>query len=456
MRQSRNGRQLLAALVALLGCAALLTGVPSRASAAALSGAAWTASSTVTSASTVSYTFTLVPRTGSTLSKVTMAVGTAVGGAPAVGAVTPSAIAGGSVSMSGGTLTYAFTPVSVAAGLVLSIQFAGLKNPATAGSLTATVTTYNGTSAVDTGTASFAFTSTTLSGVSWTTTSTATLAADVSYTYKFSPSLLNGLFGSMSVTISVPPGTSGMPTLDSASTTGLTGVSLSGNTLTVTGTIATVLGSFTVAVDGLTNTYTAGSYVPELVTYNGGGTVLDSGVAAAVSFPGSLAVGAPASLTWSGTLNGQNQMLADTNAADQLLTVNDQTGSQAGWHVTVSVTNFVTSGGSTLPSSGVLGVSGGAMGSTWTSAAPTAACSGSAACTVPDDSAVTYPVVITSAASSPAAATIYDAKAGTGIGLVSLGGSTAASPLGWWVSVPGYAPSGTFSSTVTVSIISGP
>lgn len=258
MRQSRNGRQLLAALVALLGCAALLTGVPSRASAAALSGAAWTASSTVTSASTVSYTFTLVPRTGSTLSKVTMAVGTAVGGAPAVGAVTPSAIAGGSVSMSGGTLTYAFTPVSVAAGLVLSIQFAGLKNPATAGSLTATVTTYNGTSAVDTGTASFAFTSTTLSGVSWTTTSTATLAADVSYTYKFSPSLLNGLFGSMSVTISVPPGTSGMPTLDSASTTGLTGVSLSGNTLTVTGTIATVLGSFTVAVDGLTNTYTAG------------------------------------------------------------------------------------------------------------------------------------------------------------------------------------------------------
>ena len=149
-------------------------------------------------------------------------------------------------------------------------------------------------------------------------------------------------------------------------------------------------------------------------------------------------------------------MLADTTAADQLLTVNDQTGSQAGWHVTVSATNFVTSGGAVLPPTGVLGVSGSAAGSTWTSTAPTAACTGTAACTVPNDSAVTYPVVITSAASSPTAATVYDAQAGTGIGLISLGGSAAANPYGWWVNVPGYAASGTYSSTITVSIISGP
>jgi hypothetical protein len=175
-----------------------------------------------------------------------------------------------------------------------------------------------------------------------------------------------------------------------------------------------------------------------------------------VNFPGGLWVGAPPSLSWSGTLNGQNRALTDTTAADQLLMVNDQTNSAAGWHLTVSTTNFVNSVAAyTLPASAVLGVTG-STADLFTSAAPTATCSGSAACTVPDTSAVTYPVIINSAASSPAAATVYNAKAGTGVGLTSLGGSAAANPVGWWVNVPAVAAAGSYLSTLTVTVSTGP
>jgi len=46
--------------------------------------------------------------------------------------------------------------------------------------------------------------------------------------------------------------------------------------------------------------------------------------------------------------------------------------------------------------------------------------------------------------------------AGTGLGAIVIGGSTATNPLGWWLSVPATALSGTYTSTVTVSVASGP
>jgi hypothetical protein len=87
------------------------------------------------------------------------------------------------------------------------------------------------------------------------------------------------------------------------------------------------------------------------------------------------------------------------------------------------------------------------------SAAPSLACLVS--CTPPDN-AVTYPVAVTTAASSPSPVSVYDASAGSGLGAVLLGGPDAADPLGWWVKVPGNAFRGAYTSTVTVAIASGP
>ena len=365
-------RQLLAALAAVLGCVVLVTAVPSRVSAAALSGAAWTASSTLTSAAGTAYTFLFTPRTGATLSKITMTVPAGTSGTPAVGSITPAMPAGSTVTLSGTLLTFAVSPVSVPAGLALSLTFTGLKNTATAGSYTSTITTYAGTTATDTGTASFTFGGNAMTGTpSWTASSAVTGAANTSYTYTFTPNnLLDGLAIS-TITISVPPGTSGTPAVGaySPSLSTVNSVSLSGSTLSIgySPGLLNALSAISITITGLTNTFTAGSYVPEIVLSNAGG-LIGTGVANAVTFPGSLAVSAPATLTWSGTLNGKN----------------------------------------------------------------------------------------TSAATSPPTTTVYDAKAGSGIGLVALGGSGAANPFGWWVSVPGYAVSGTYTSTVTVTMISGP
>ena len=209
-----------------------------------------------------------------------------------------------------------------------------------------------------------------------------------------------------------------------------------------------------IQITGLTNTYTAGPYVPEIATSEVG-LLVDSGVAPPVTFPGVLSFTAPATLAWSGTLNGRNQALADTNAADEQLVVDDQTGSGNGWNVAVTATPFTNGGGSSLPSTSVLEVTGSVTNAA-SLAAPTASCVASSICTLPTDSSVTYPQTITAAAQSPTPAIVYVAYPNTGIGPVTIGGSTAANPFGWWVNVPGYAASGTYTSTVTVSVGSGP
>jgi hypothetical protein len=65
-------------------------------------------------------------------------------------------------------------------------------------------------------------------------------------------------------------------------------------------------------------------------------------------------------------------------------------------------------------------------------------------------------VYVTTAASSPPPSTVADASAGTGTGTVVLGGSGVADPLGWWISVPGTAYVGSYSSNVMLTVASGP
>jgi len=166
---------------------------------------------------------------------------------------------------------------------------------------------------------------------------------------------------------------------------------------------------------------------------------------------GSLTLTSPTSLTWGETLNGLDQSVVDTNAGDQQYTVNDATGSGAGWHVAMSATTF-TNGSHILANMGTLSANGSVTSISGTTA-PTATCS--ATCTLPTDT-TTYPVAITTAPTTPTPAVIYDTSAATGLGSIVIGGSTASDPAGWWLQVPASVYSGSYVSTVTLEVISGP
>ena len=166
---------------------------------------------------------------------------------------------------------------------------------------------------------------------------------------------------------------------------------------------------------------------------------------------GTLTLTSPTALAWSGTSNGFNQSLVDTTTAHQSYTVNDATGSGAGWHVTTSATTFTT-GTAALPNSGTFSTTG-SSSSVSSATAPTAACSTGATCLLPSN-ATTYPVAITTAATAPTASTIYDTSALSGLGSITVG--IGANPVGWWLTVPASAVAGTYTSTVTMQIISGP
>ena len=212
-------------------------------------------------------------------------------------------------------------------------------------------------------------------------------------------------------------------------------------------TVALVLG-------GLVSAAIAGPTAADAATCTAtvGTACVDTGTATLGA--GTLSATVPASLTWSATLNGLGQQVGDSTSTDQGYTVDDATGSGAGWNVTVSATTFSATGGATLPDSGTFSTNGSVSSATDTTA-PTQACTTSGECTLPTNG-TTYPVAITTAATTPTAVKIYDAAATTGLGSVDIGGSAAANPVGWWVHVPGTATPGTYTSTVTISVVSAP
>ena len=168
-------------------------------------------------------------------------------------------------------------------------------------------------------------------------------------------------------------------------------------------------------------------------------------------FAGVYAITVPAAISAAVTVSAVNQNVVDTVAAHQSITINDSTASGAGWHVTASATTF-TSGANTLANVGTFAVTGSLTSMTATTA-PTATCV--TTCTLPGNTTV-YPVAITTAPSSPVASVIWHAPVSTGLGAVTLGGSAAAHPLGWWVNIPITTLVGTYTSTVTLSVVSGP
>jgi WxL domain surface cell wall-binding len=167
------------------------------------------------------------------------------------------------------------------------------------------------------------------------------------------------------------------------------------------------------------------------------------------AFP-AMALGASATAT--GTLTGSTLSLstsatpsfsANLDLGDSTptytvpLTIQDTRGTGAGWNATITSTQFTTGGGtpSTLATnaSSLTGV--------------TSACA-SGTCTNPTNS-ITYPVAVPAAPTAPAAVKFFNAAANTGMGKF-----TNTPTIG--VFVPQSSVAGTYTSTLTISIVSGP
>jgi hypothetical protein len=160
-----------------------------------------------------------------------------------------------------------------------------------------------------------------------------------------------------------------------------------------------------------------------------------SATATATLTGGSLAfVSAPPSVSVSVTLNGHDQ----TQPALQALDVGDATGSGTGWNLTATSTTFTTAGSKTLPTS-----------ATTIPLAPTVACDAAATCTAAVPVPVWSSYSLPAAASAPTATKMFDAGANTGMGNQTISAT-------WQLAVPGNAYAGTYTSTWTLSLVSGP
>ncbi|HEX3567052.1 MAG TPA: hypothetical protein VHU17_16905, partial [Acidimicrobiales bacterium] len=262
----------------------------------ALTATSWSASSNSTGDTNVAYTYGFTTPTALNLSSFTMTVPPGTGGTPAVGTVSaqvgfPITIASPSVSLSGNTLTFSFTPVFFQTNTVVSIQITGLTNTSVAGAYPSSLVSMatpstNKPPPFEAALApAVTFTSTNLTALSWSVSSTATGATGVTYSYSFGLSANATL---SSITMSVPPGTTGPPTFVSASPAALTtgrSMSLVGQTLTYSFTAAAISSSSTINIvlSGFTNTSTPSVYAASVIANNGASAVA-SGTTPAISF----------------------------------------------------------------------------------------------------------------------------------------------------------------------------
>ncbi len=151
--------------------------------------------------------------------------------------------------------------------------------------------------------------------------------------------------------------------------------------------------------------------------------------------PGTLSFidGTPGGVTFPSTaLTNADQVVT----AAQPLTVADATGSGNGWSISVTSTTFTT-GSRTLPNNATTILS-----------APSLACKAATTCTLATNS-VTYPFTLPAAASAPTAQKLYNAAVNTGLGAQTI------TPT-WRLAIPATTYTGTYTSTWTFTLSSGP
>lgn len=166
----------------------------------------------------------------------------------------------------------------------------------------------------------------------------------------------------------------------------------------------------------------------------------DSGTGASVAVKaGTLTETGPSSVSASDvTLNGNDQ----TTTYALGLTVTDARGNSGGWNLTITSTTFTGTGGTppVLPTTASSILAG-----------PTVACiSGGGHCTSPiPDGTVTYPVGVPAAAIAPAAVKFFNAGGGSGLGKFTVTPTVT-------ISIPANTTADTYTSTVSVAVVSGP
>jgi hypothetical protein len=142
----------------------------------------------------------------------------------------------------------------------------------------------------------------------------------------------------------------------------------------------------------------------------------------------------PSALSFSTTLNGTNQVLSQTQALEML----DQTGSGAGWNVTLTSTQFATTAPVKLLSLTAASDMSLTLG----------ACDALVSCTLGTNT-TTYPIVVPAATVAPTAVKIQTAAIGTG-----LAGQTWTHTMD--LAIPANTKVGSYLSTWTYSLVSAP
>ena len=161
------------------------------------------------------------------------------------------------------------------------------------------------------------------------------------------------------------------------------------------------------------------------------GIILGYGSGTSGCNSGGLSFTPPSTLSWpSTTLTGRDQSITTPLS----LSPSDETGSGAGWNLTATSTTF-TSGTHTLPT-------------TAASITAASATAGTGNCSLPSNQ-ISYPVTVPAGTTAPMGAKVFDAAGGSGAGPVNVSLTAA-------LNVPGNARSGTYTSTWTLTLSSGP
>ena len=160
----------------------------------------------------------------------------------------------------------------------------------------------------------------------------------------------------------------------------------------------------------------------------------DSSTGATVAVnAGTLTESGPASVSATAvTLNGSDQ----TTTYSLGLTVTEARGSGAGWNLTITSTTFTagTHSLSTTASSII--------------AVPTVSCNAGSSCTNPTNS-ITNPLGVPAGTIAPAAVKFFNAAANTGMGKFTITPTVT-------ISIPANTFAGSYTSTVSVAVVSGP
>jgi hypothetical protein len=157
----------------------------------------------------------------------------------------------------------------------------------------------------------------------------------------------------------------------------------------------------------------------------------DSATATASVTAGTLSEVAAGSPSFSATLNGTDQTV--TSSA-MTLAAKERRGAGAGWNVTITSTTF-TAGANTFSTTAtsVTGVTSACVAGT---------------CTNPTN-AIGYPLTVPAGSTAPTAIKLFNAAAATGLGDFTLTPTFS-------LAIPANAYAGSYSSTMTFSIVSAP